>query len=163
MGAKGFNILARILKEQADRAARPQMALKAIGRNAVNRHIRNFRSGSQGGTGGGPPGDQWPGLEDSTIEAKNKHWGQYRGKPKTQKLVNTGLLKAGFEYRVGSNAVEIYNREDEKVGYLQVNGVGKKKKKFTIVATDLERQDPQLLKESEEITADFLFSGRLTK
>ena len=153
---KGFKPASKFFRDEARRIARPKQALQAIGKEVVNRHIRYFKSGSQGAKGGGPPGDPWPALAASTTHQKGK-----RGK--TRKLIDTGLLRTGFEYRVSGNTVEIFNRENSKVDYLQVKGVGKKRKKFTIVAANLEKHDPKLLKDTEEITANFIFSGKPTK
>lgn len=163
MATKGFGKLGKEFKKLARNASNPKKALQVIGRNTVNRHVKYFRGGSQATKGGGPPGDKWPALAASTIEAKKKGHGQYRGKAKTQKLVNTGLLARGFDSKVSGNSVEIFNREDRKIDFLQRRGVGKKNKRFKIVAIDTQKDDPQILKDSEEILANFIFTGKATK
>jgi len=156
MSTKGFGELGKTLKGIGKRTARPKLALEAIGRSTVNKHITYFSKAGNAGRGGGPPKAQWPGLEASTIKAKSK-------RRKTKKLVNTGLLKAGFEHRVTGNKVEIFNREAIKQGQLQVQGVGKKKKKFIIVATQIGKHDPKQAKLNDEIMADFLLSGKVKR
>ncbi len=156
MSTKGFKELGKLLTGYAKRTNNPKKALEATGRNAVNAHKRYYRSGSQGAKGGGPPGSKWPGLEPSTIRRKSK-----RGK--TKKLIDTGLLRTGYEHKVKGKQVEIFNREAVKVSHLQVQGVGKKRKRFKVIATDLPRDDPKLMKDSEEILANFIFTGKPTK
>ena len=140
---------AQVFRDMAGRTGNPKLAMSAIGRNAVNRHIGYYR-------GNGPPGDPWPALEESTILSK-------AARGKTQKLVDTALLKGGYEYKATATNVTISNRETVKVNDLQVDGVGRKHKKFKVVATTPETDDPQLMKDSEEILANFLFTGKAKK
>jgi len=144
----------------ADRAKDMNKALKAVGRVAVNKHKGYYRtSGNQNAPGGGPPGDPWPALSPVTVIMKEKGYGDYRGGNKTQKLVNTGLLSNGYEYEVSGEVVSIFNNEDEKVNRLQKEGVGRNGKKFKVLATDPENDDPSIMEEAREIVGRFLFDG----
>lgn len=161
--AKGFGKAIKNIEHKRRRMLNPEEGLIAIGRIAVNAHIKYFRkhAGSQTMSGGGPSASRWPGLEKSTAKYKEKHG-------KTTKLVSasesSGNLMKGYEYRIkGKDSVLIFNRETKKVQYLQVKGVGKKRKKFTVVATDLGKYDPPLLRKVTKAMRWYVFRGKRAK
>lgn len=94
----------------------------------------------------GVDGQEFPPLEPSTLLQKSgarkralKSGGKLGtaglagGRGGTQTLVNTGLLRESFEYqRVATNHVRISISDvRSEIGkFLQIDGVGKKKKKF---------------------------------
>lgn len=85
--------------------------------------------------GRGVDGERHPPLEPSTIRMKKG----------PQKLIETGKLRVAFRTRkVGVNAVTIDLRPDrDRIGeYLQIEGVGRRKKKFIFfgVSTEMERR-----------------------
>ena len=161
--SKGFDKAINRLEGVGKRALNPREALQAIGREAVKTHKGYFRSAAgQSVSGGGPPGAPWPGLEAKTIKYKKK-----RGR--TRKLIDEGTLKGGYVYKRAGNAIRILN-EAKHAYFLQIRGVGKKKggvfglfgkkKKFIVVATNLRKQDPELLKKIKFMAGRFLRTGR---
>jgi len=156
VATNGFSEALRLITGISKRAARPNPALQAVGRQVVNRHIGYYRkSGNQTHSGGGPPGAIWPGLEENTAMQKEN-----RPLPKTKKLINTGLLKAGYDHKVEGNSVLIFNREFEKVYKLQTKGVGRKRKTFTVLATNPEVEDPEIIKITNKTLGDYIFEGK---
>ena len=150
---QGFDKAIAKLKGVGKRALNPREALIAIGREAVKTHKAYFRSSTdQSASGGGPPGVPWPGLDDKTIKRKKK-------RDRTQKLVDQGILKGGYVYQAAGDAVRILN-EAKHAFFLQKTGIGKVKKKFIVVATDLKKQDPELFKKINYMVGKFLRTGR---
>jgi len=151
--SRGFDKAIKRLEGVGKRALNPREALTAIGREAVKAHKGYFRSAAgQSVSGGGPPGAPWPGLEAKTIKYKKK-----RGR--TRKLVDQGTLKGGYVYKRAGDAIRILN-EAKHAYFLQISGIGKKKKKFIVVATNLRKQDPELLKKIKFMAGRFLRTGR---
>jgi len=146
---KGFDQAIRDLMGIAKRANDPKLGLEAVGRMSRARHENYFRThiGTQTSIGGGPPGDPWRGLRDATAEKKNK-----RGK--TRKLIDHGILKKRYRHRVKQASVLVYNEDLEKVIHLQ-GRLG-----FIVVATDPERQDPEMMQKANRIMANFVFDGK---
>ena len=146
---KGFDKAISDLQAIAKRTADPKLGLQAVGRMARARHESYFRShiGAQPAIGGGPPGDPWRGLRAATAEQKNK-----RGK--TRKLIDRGTLMKRFRWLQRGDSVLVYNEDLEKVANLQ-GRLG-----FTVVATDPERQDPEMLDKANRIMANFIWDGK---
>lgn len=145
MATKGFDKAIKRLNAMGERCLNPREALQVIGKEARRRHVGYFSAN-------GPPGEPWPELEQSTKKQKAK-----RGR--TRKLVNEGELKSSYSYTVLKNSMRLLNKARQAF-FLQGSGVGKKKKKFIVVATNLRKQDPELLKLVKTISGKFLRTGK---
>lgn len=145
MASKGFDKAIKRLDAMGQRCLNPRESLQAIGKEARRRHVGYFRSN-------GPPGAPWPELEASTKKQKAR-----RGR--LQKLVNEGELKGAYSYTTTKDAMRLLN-EARHAFFLQVTGVGKKKKKFIVVATELKKRDPELLRLIKLIAGRFIRTGK---
>ena len=158
MATKGFKEAHKALTGMAKRVSGSQAkeGLTAGGKFLVDRHVGYYSgSGDQASKGGGPPRDRWPGLEASTIKAKLKGWGQYRGGRKTRKLINKGILRAAYVFRATRSRVTLWNRETEKTKHLQNS-----KKRYQVVAVDFDKQDPEGWRKFKRIIQHFLATGK---
>ena len=152
MALIGYEKAVRRLETVAGRCLNPREALEAIGREARSAHTRYFRgAASQGSMGGGPPGAPWPALEPETIKRKLK-------KGHSRKLVEKGSLRQGYVFRATRESMKLWNEARHAI-FLQ-SGVGKMKKKFTVVATNLKTQDPGLLEKIKFMACRWLRTGR---
>lgn len=150
MAASGYEKAIKRLNGIAERSLNPKEALQVIGRLARRRHQDYFRSN-------GPPGAPWPELERSTIRRKAK-----RGR--SRKLVNEGELKGAYSYTTTRDAMRLLNKARQAF-FLQKTGVGKRKffggkKKFVVVAAELKKQDPELLKMIKMVAGKFIRTGK---
>ena len=150
---RGFRQASQLIGGMEKRCLTTKEATVAIGRDTVNRHKSYYGRSDNLSEGGGPPGAPWPPLEDSTAERKAK-------KGKTQKLVFNNLLRKGYEYDLIPDGVIISNSQVDKVNDLQVEGVGRNKKKFIVVATNPEVQDPWILQNAVNIVENWVMDGK---
>jgi len=150
---QGFDKARKRLNDLSDRLLTPRECLQAIGRTARRAHVNYFKgAGALGSSGGGPPGEPWPGLEPKTIKRKLK-------KKETQKLVTSrGILKNSYAYQVRDRVMEL--RNTAKHAYFLQSGIGKAKKKFIVVAVDPEKHDPALWSKIKAIAQKWIMQGR---